>query len=122
MGQNSRRTGSAIARRESAERQDMAVSGSSEDVASALMVRADGDEFRGNDALFQALLHFIAMFRRSNSAALNKHRSLQAGQKAEQRPAAHFYFGDEGARQNSAVHGNVEIGRMVADEEGRPGV
>ena len=57
MGQNSRRTGSAIARRESAERQDMAVSGSSEDVSSALMVRADGDEFRGNDALFQALLN-----------------------------------------------------------------
>jgi len=57
MGQNNRRTGSAIARRESAERQDMAVSGSSEDVASALMVRADGDEFRGNDALFQALLN-----------------------------------------------------------------
>ena len=35
----------------------MAVSGSSEDVSSALMVRADGDEFRGKDALFQALLN-----------------------------------------------------------------
>ena len=57
MGQKSRGTSSENARRESTGRQDMAVSGSSEDVASALMVRSDGDEFRGNDALFQALLN-----------------------------------------------------------------
>ena len=57
MGQKSRGTSSANARRESTGRQDIAVSGSPEDAASALMVRADGDEFRGNDALFQALLN-----------------------------------------------------------------
>ena len=57
MGQKSRGTSSANARRESTGRQDMAVSGSPEDVSSALMVRSDGDEFRGNDALFQALLN-----------------------------------------------------------------
>ena len=59
MGQKSRGTSSANARRESTGRQDMAVFGSPEDAASALMVRADGDEFRGDDALFQALLNGV---------------------------------------------------------------
>ena len=46
-----------IASLESEGRQDLAVSGSPDDVAGGLYVDADGDVFRDDDALFQALLN-----------------------------------------------------------------
>lgn len=73
-------------------------------------------------APFQALLHFIAMCCRSDGATFNEYCPLQTGQKAKQRPAAHFQLGNERAGQNRAIHCNVEIGGVIADKQRRAGV
>src|SRR3546814_7084969 len=44
---------------------------------------------------------------------------LQLGEKSEQRPGPDLGLGDEAARHERAQDHDVEIGGMVADEEGR---
>ena len=50
-------------------------------------------------------------------AAVDKDRSLQSGERTEERPGPDFRLGDETAPDEGAENGNVEIGGVVAHIE-----
>ena len=47
-------------------------------------------------------------------------RALQLGKQAEHRPGRDLRLGDEGARDERAQQGDVEVRAVVGDEQGRP--